>query len=83
MCCNGATFTCATEENNSWIYFNDLCDSLLISPSLIQVYSHFLQGWFFEIYEMSELPINRVLHLGNSIPADGVHSNNQTVITDK
>ena len=87
--CNGAHFTCATQENNSWIYFNDLCDSLLIFPSLVQVYSHFPEGWFFGIYEISELPIDRVPHLDNSIPADDVHSNNQadcmdtsTVITD-
>ena len=65
VCCNGAHFTCVTQENNSWIYFNDLCDSLLIFPSLIQVYSHFPQEWLFGIYEISELPINRVPHLGN------------------
>ena len=74
--------TCATQENNSWIYFNDLCDSLLIFPSLIQVSSLFPQGWFFGIYEISELPTDRVPHLDNSIPADDVHSNNQADCMD-
>ena len=44
VCCSGAHFTCVIQEKNSWIYFNDLCDSLLIFPSLIRVYSHFHKG---------------------------------------